>query len=40
MFGECCAPSGEGIGRRGDGGGMAPWSEKCIFDGMVCWSEW
>jgi hypothetical protein len=34
MFGG--APSGEGIGRRGDGGGLAPWSE-IFFDGMVCW---
>jgi hypothetical protein len=30
------APSGEGIGRRGDGGGLAIRSEM-FFIGMLCW---
>jgi hypothetical protein len=29
-LGECCAPSGEGIFRRGDGGGLAPRSEMLL----------
>jgi hypothetical protein len=33
-LGECCALSGEGSWRRGDGGALAPWSE------MLEWCVW